>query len=96
MTRLPTLRQLGHLVALADHGPFGRAAEACGVTQSSLSASIKELEAILGTALVDRSGRRAALTPLGTGTVERARRLLRDAEAPCKRCRGGPLSLICK
>ena len=68
MTRLPTLRQLGHLVALADHGHFGRAAEACGVTQSSLSASIKELEAILGTALVDRSGRRVALTPLGLGT----------------------------
>ena len=81
MTRLPTLRQLGHLVALAEHGHFGRAAEACGVTQSSLSASIKELEVTLGTALVDRGGRRVALTPLGLGTVERARRLLRDAEA---------------
>jgi len=60
MTRLPTLRQLAHLVALADHGHFGRAAEACGVTQSSLSASIKELEAILGTAwwIAAAAGRR--------------------------------------
>jgi LysR family hydrogen peroxide-inducible transcriptional activator len=44
MVNLPTFRQLEHLVLLAEHGHFGRAAQACHVTQSSLSASIKELE----------------------------------------------------
>jgi DNA-binding transcriptional LysR family regulator len=44
MVNLPSFRQLEHLVRLADHGHFGRAAKACHVTQSTLSASIKELE----------------------------------------------------
>jgi len=78
---LPTLRQLRHLVALADHGHFGRAAAASAVTQSTLSASIKELEAVLEAALVDRTRRRVVLTPLGRQTVERARRILADTEA---------------
>jgi LysR family hydrogen peroxide-inducible transcriptional activator len=43
MDHLPTVRHLRHLIALADHGHFGRAAEAAFVTQSTLSASIKEL-----------------------------------------------------
>jgi LysR family hydrogen peroxide-inducible transcriptional activator len=78
---LPTLKQLRHLVGLAEHGHFGRAAEALAVTQSTLSASLKELEGILGAALVDRTRRRVVFTPLGRETVERARRLLEDAEA---------------
>jgi LysR family transcriptional regulator, hydrogen peroxide-inducible genes activator len=81
MVALPTLRQLRHLVALADHGHFGRAAASAAVTQSTLSASIKELEAVLEAALVDRTRRRVVLTPLGRQTVERARRILADAEA---------------
>jgi LysR family transcriptional regulator, hydrogen peroxide-inducible genes activator len=81
MTTLPTLRQLRHLVALADHGHFGRAAEAVAVTQSTLSASIKELETVLQAALVDRTRRQVVLTPLGRQTVERARRILADTEA---------------
>src|SRR5215470_12068344 len=81
MTALPTLRQLRHLVALADYGHFGRAAVAAAVTQSTLSASIKELEAVLEAALVDRTRRQVVLTPLGHQTVERARRILADAEA---------------
>jgi LysR family transcriptional regulator, hydrogen peroxide-inducible genes activator len=81
MMTLPTLRQLRHLVALADHGHFGRAAEAVAVTQSTLSASIKELETVLQAALVDRTRRQVVLTPLGHQTVERARRILADTEA---------------
>jgi hypothetical protein len=47
MMNLPPVRHLRHLTALYDHGHFGRAAEACHVTQSTLSASIKELESVL-------------------------------------------------
>ena len=80
MEALPTLKQLRHLVALADSGHFGNAAKACFVTQSTLSASLKELETVLGAPLVDRTKRRVAFTPLGEATVERSRRLLREAE----------------
>src|SRR5260370_21216347 len=76
MKSLPTFRQLEHLVLLADHGQFGRAARACHVTQSTLSASIKELENVLQASLVDRTKRRVVLTPLGLEIVERARRIL--------------------
>jgi LysR family hydrogen peroxide-inducible transcriptional activator len=81
MEILPTLKQLRHLVALADNRHFGKAAKACLVTQSTLSASLKELEDILQAPLVDRTNRRVAFTPLGEATVERARRLLDEAEA---------------
>ena len=80
MVNLPTFRQLQHLTALADHGHFGRAAEACHVTQSTLSASIKELEDALGATLVDRSKRRVVLTPVGVEMVERARRIVKEVE----------------
>jgi LysR family hydrogen peroxide-inducible transcriptional activator len=71
MMNVPSLRHLWHLTALHDHGHFGRAAEACHVTQSTLSASIKELEGVLETTLVDRSKRRVVFTPVGIETVER-------------------------
>lgn len=92
--RLPTLRQLGHLVALADARHFGRAAEASHVTQSTLSASIKELEEVLQASLVDRTKRRVVFTPLGTEIVERARKLLEQADeiARLARREGEPLS----
>lgn len=80
MTALPTLKQLRHLVLLADHGHFGRAAQAAHVTQSTLSASLKELETLLQASLVERTKRRVAFTPLGLETVARARRVLREAE----------------
>ena len=73
MMNLPSLRHLRHLAAVEDHRHFGRAADACHVTQSTLSASIKELETRLETALVDRSKRRVVLTPIGVETAERAR-----------------------
>lgn len=77
---LPTLKQLRYLVALADAGHFGKAAEACFVTQSTLSAGVQELEALLGAALVDRTKRQVVFTPLGEETVARARRILAEAE----------------
>src|SRR3546814_14228233 len=80
MINLPTLRQLRHLVALARHEHFGRAAQACNVTQSTLSASIKELEALLQATLVDRTRRRVVVTPLGQSIVDRAEEVLRDAD----------------
>jgi LysR family transcriptional regulator, hydrogen peroxide-inducible genes activator len=76
----PSLRQLRYLVALAERGHFGRAAEACAVTQSTLSAGIQELEEGLGASLVERSKRHVLLTPLGHEIVERARRVLREAQ----------------
>jgi len=72
----PSIRHLRHLMALHDHGHFSRAAEACNVTQSTLSASIKELESVLQAPLVDRTKRRVILTPIGIEIVERARRIL--------------------
>lgn len=79
-TFLPTLRQLQYLVALHDHGHFGRAAESCFITQSTLSASLRELEALLGSTLVERSRRVMRFTPLGLRIVAKARLVLRDAE----------------
>ena len=80
MDALPTLKQLRHLVGLADNRHFGKAAKACFVTQSTLSASLKELEDVLQASLVDRTNRRVTFTPLGEATVERARRLLDEAQ----------------
>lgn len=94
MVNLPSFRQLSHLVSLADHCHFGRAAKACHVTQSTLSASIRELENILQASLVDRTKRRVVLTPLGLEIVERARRILNDGKDLVEAARGGsePLS----
>lgn len=79
-TYLPTLKQLQYLVALHAHGHFGRAAEACFVTQSTLSAGIRELETLLGMMVVERTRRVVRFTPLGERIVERAHRVLRAAE----------------
>jgi len=80
MHALPSLRQLQYLVAIADHLNFTRAAEACFVTQSTLSAGLKELESILGAQVVERDRRSVVLTPLGREISERARTLLAEAE----------------
>jgi LysR family hydrogen peroxide-inducible transcriptional activator len=76
---LPTLKQLRHFAALAEHRHFGKAAAACFVTQSTLSASLKELEEILQAPLVDRTKRQVVLTPLGEEILGRARKLLEEA-----------------
>jgi len=80
MRPLPTLRQLRYLVALAEHKHFGRAAESCFATQSTLSAGLQELENLLDVKLVERSKRRVMLTPLGEAIVARSRVVLREAE----------------
>src|SRR3569623_461928 len=74
-TYLPTLKQLQYLVALKDHGHFGRAAEVCFVTQSTMSAGIRELETLIGVTLVERTRRVVRFTPLGDRIVEKARRV---------------------
>ena len=79
-TYLPTLKQLQYLVALHEHGHFGRAAESCFVSQSTLSAGLRELESLLGVTLVERSRRVVRFTPLGNAVVAKAHRLLREAE----------------
>lgn len=79
MPSLPTLRQLGYLVELSLHLNFRVAAEAQFVTQSTLSAGIKELETVLGVQLVERDNRSVRLTPVGEDVVARARELLAAA-----------------
>ncbi len=79
-TYLPTIKQLQYLVALHEHAHFGRAAESCFVSQSTLSAGIRELESLLGVTLVERSRRVVRFTPLGNAVVAKAHRLLREAE----------------
>ncbi|HRE44396.1 MAG TPA: LysR family transcriptional regulator, partial [Terricaulis sp.] len=77
---LPTLRQLQFLTAIQAEGSFVAAAEAVGVTQPTLSAGIKELEAALGATLVERGRSGAALTAAGAEAAERAARTLREVE----------------
>jgi LysR family transcriptional regulator, hydrogen peroxide-inducible genes activator len=93
-TYLPTLKQLQYLVALHDAGHFGRAAEACYVTQSTLSAGLRELETLIGVVLVERTRRVVRFTPLGERIVEKARRILREADelSDLARSAGRPLS----
>ncbi|SDG07492.1 LysR family transcriptional regulator, hydrogen peroxide-inducible genes activator [Limimonas halophila] len=73
---LPSLRQLRFLVALADERHVGRAAEACHVSQSTLSAGLKELEATLGVGVAERTKRSVTMTPVGEQLAERARGVL--------------------
>jgi LysR family hydrogen peroxide-inducible transcriptional activator len=80
MTVQISLKPLAYLVALADSGHFGQAAERCFVSQPTLSAQLKKLEEQLGVLLVDRSGKRARLTPVGKLVAARARRMLWEAE----------------
>lgn len=81
MAAQPTLRQLRFLVALADHLHFGKAADACFVTQSTLSSGLMDLEELLDAQLVERTKRKVMMTPLGLEVVERARRVLQDVDA---------------
>jgi LysR family hydrogen peroxide-inducible transcriptional activator len=90
----PTLKQLQYLVALHEHGHFGRAAKSCFVSQSTLSAGLRELESLLGVTLVERTRRVVRFTPLGNRVVAKAHRLLREAEELTElvRSSGQPLS----
>ena len=76
-----TLQDLRYLVALVDHGHFGRAAEACHVSQPTLSTQIKKLEAQLGVTLLERTNKSVHVTAVGADVVARARQILLDVEA---------------
>lgn len=88
-----TLKQLRYLVAVADHLHFGQAAEACGVTQPSLSEQIAQLEQILGQTLIERTRRRVLVTPAGLEAVARARRILRETHDLIESARRGAAPL---
>src|SRR3954471_3183347 len=90
---VPTLKQLQYLVTLRQHGHFGKAAEACFVTQSTLSAGLRELETLLNVTLVERTRRLVRFTALGEKIADKAIRVLREAEelAEMARAEGQPL-----
>jgi len=75
-----TLKQLRYFEAVARHGHFGRAAEACAISQPALSMQIKELEETLGTELFERGARHVRLTRFGEDVLPRARDVLRSVE----------------
>lgn len=76
----PSLRQLRYFEAVARHGHFGRAAEACSISQPALSMQIKELEETLGIALFERSARQVRLTGFGEEFALRVRGILRSVD----------------
>ena len=80
MRALPSLRQLAYLVELSERLNFHAAAQAQFVTQSTLSAGIRELENLLGVQLVERDKRSVRLTDAGQKVTERARALLSEAD----------------
>src|SRR5271168_3219063 len=76
----PTLQQLTYLVAVDEERHFGKAAEACFVSQPALSAQIRELERKLGVTLFERGNRKVLPTTEGRAVIERARGVLRDMD----------------
>ncbi len=74
-----TLQDIRYLVALAEHRHFGRAAEACNVSQPTLSSQIRKLEAELGVTLLERTNKRVDITPVGSQILAHARRALAEA-----------------
>ncbi|MBI5264806.1 MAG: LysR family transcriptional regulator [Bradyrhizobium sp.] len=75
-----TIRQLRYFDALARHGHFGRAAEACAISQPALSMQIKDLETSLGGVLLERSARGVVLTRFGEELARRVRDILRSID----------------
>jgi LysR family transcriptional regulator, hydrogen peroxide-inducible genes activator len=73
------LQELRYLVAVAEHRHFGRAAEACNVSQPTLSSQIRKLEDELGVMLLERTNKRVELTPVGSQILSHARRALTEA-----------------
>lgn len=79
MTQM-TLKQLRYFESLARHGHFGRAAEACSISQPALSMQIKELEETLGAVLIERGARQLRLTRFGEDAVGRVLEILRAVD----------------
>lgn len=88
-----TIRHLRYFEALSQHGHFGRAAEACSISQPALSLQMKELEALLGAPLIERGPRQIRLTSLGEDFAIRVRDILRavDELGDLARASFGPL-----
>lgn len=86
--KLPTTKQLRYFVALAEIGHFGRAAEACFVSQSAFSNAIRELENLLDVQLVDRTNRSVTITAMGQQIATHARLCLLDLESLVDIARG--------
>lgn len=80
MNHLPTTKQLRYFVALEQIGHFGKAAEACFVSQPAFSVAIRELESTLNIQLVDRTNKNVTVTSLGRQIAVQARQVLRDLE----------------
>ncbi len=94
MKHLPSIKQLQYLVALAETSHFSKAAQLCNVTQSTLSAGIRELETVFAIKLAERTKRSVIMTPIGREIAERAVKIIRDAEDMMALCAasGGLLS----
>lgn len=75
-----TLRQMRYFDALARHAHFGRAAQACAISQPALSMQIKEFEEALGASLIERGARQVRLTKFGEEAVDRVREILRAVD----------------
>jgi len=80
MKRLPSVKQLQYLLALHEHQHFGRAAEACFVGQSTLSAAIANLEETMQTQLLERDHKTFIFTSLGEDVVRQARHIIEQCE----------------
>lgn len=89
-----TLRQLRYFEALARHGHFGRAAQACAISQPAISVQISEMEETLGAKLFERGARQVRLTRFGEALLPRAQEILRAVEelGDLARVAGGPLA----
>ena len=88
------LRDLSYFIALAEHRHFGRAADACCVSQPTLSGQIRKLEEFLGVTLFERTNRSVEITPIGRTLVDYARRAVEQADlmTVIARAHRGPLA----
>jgi len=93
IVHLPTIKQLQYLVALRRYGHFGKAADACFVTQSTLSVGVVAFKKHLGVTLVQRTRRVFRFTALGEKIADKAIAVLRETEelAEMARAQGRPL-----
>lgn len=98
MMHLPTLKQLRYLLALSETQHFGKAAEACFVSQPAFSVAIKELEKLLNVRLVDRTNKSVTITSIGQRMIQQAQLCIRDAEGLIEIARDyqSPLSGVLK
>ncbi|RVT48699.1 hydrogen peroxide-inducible genes activator [Rheinheimera sediminis] len=101
MKRVPSIKQLQYLLALHEHQHFGRAADACYIGQSTLSAAIANLEETMSAQLLERDHKTFIFTPLGEDVVRQARYIVEQCEELTEfaKCQGkpmaGPLRLGC-